>query len=498
MLPCNDRQSFLLIPQFHPFRKEKLVKPNLPCPVLFLLLAFLSISPSAAQQPKLVAAPDIVPPATAEMQNPDYWIRLIGPGAEKVIMTPEQISALNRKNRTRALETTDINGKPYSFANIMRNREFEGLQFYSQDPLSLRPFPGDSLKIGLKRIRDYVTAGKFWDRRGLPYSDDMKREIIARMSEESVPATVEPRTGILVEHTLNRAAPIATPAHNAQFGWLDMFAIGSFETGAPVAVLHTSADGAWHYIRAEFMYGWVPAVSVAFAPPRNIRRLAESDRFIVVLPHKLSVFGDRERRTILAEVYQGTRLVIASRTADGYRVLVPFRKPDGSLLAAEGWVAPDADVSVGYQPFTQANVIRTMFRLLNRPYGWHDSYHERDCCGAIRTVLKTFGIITPRGTTHELHSSDHVICFTKETPREVKYRQLDTCEPAITMCGFTGHIVMYLGKVDGSYFVIHSNGYSYHDADGTEVKIARVGVCDTEIEGGSNIGEWTELATFKP
>ena len=52
--------------------------------------------------------------------------------------------------------------------------------------------------------------------------------------------------------------------------------------------------------------------------------------------------------------------------------------------------------------------------------------------------------------------------------------------------------------MDGSHFVIHSNGYSYHKKDGTEVLIGRVGVCDTEIEGGSNIGDWTELATFKP
>jgi hypothetical protein len=186
------------------------------------------------------------------------------------------------------------------------------------------------------------------------------------------------------------------------------------------------------------------------------------------------------------------------KTAAGYRVLVPHRKSDGSLEIATGWLRPDADVSVGYQPFTQANVLRTMFRLLNRPYGWGNSCNERDCCGAIRTVLRIFGLNVPYGTTHELHSTDHVYAFPKDTPKEVKYKYLDSCEPGITMCGFDGHIVMYLGKVDGSYFVIHSNGYSYHDKDGTEIRIGRVGVCDTEIEGGSNIGEWTELATFKP
>jgi len=465
-----------------------------------MFLAVFSIAgwSDAADQPKIVAAPDIVPPATAEMQTADYWIKRIGPSAEKVVMTPTQIADLNRRNRSRPLETPDINGAAWSFAAIVKNSDYFNLQYYAQDPLTLQPFPGDSLRIGFKRIRESLAGRTFWDRRHLPYTDSMKNDIIAGIAEDRIPSVVTPKPGILVEHTLNRLVPCETPAYYDQFGWLDHFAQGSFETGAPVAVLHTSADGAWRYIRAEFAYGWVPSRSVALAPPREVRRLAEPDNFIVVLCHKLSVFSDRERTSVISEAFQGTRIVLAGRSAEGYRVLVPFRKPDGSLMAAEGWVAPDADVSVGWQPFTQANVLRTMFRLLGRPYGWHDSWHERDCCGIIRTVFRTFGIIVPRGTTHELHSSDHAICFAKDTPKDVKYRQLESCEPGITVCGFTGHVMIYLGKVDGANYVLHSNGYSYHAADGTEMKIARVGVCTTETEGGSLIADWTELAVFKP
>jgi hypothetical protein len=467
-------------------------------PLLFLLSALLFGNPAQGQSVKLVAAPDIVPPATAEMQNPDFWIDRIGPGAEKVILTPRQIAELNLKNRTRPLDAVDINGKPAPLENLVKNTGYRGLQYYAQDPLALTPFPGDSLKIGLKSLHDTIAAAKYFDRRHIPYTDAMNADIIALMAEDAIPTTVKPRAAILVRHTLNRFVPIETPAFYDQFGWLDMFAFGSFEGGTPVAVLHTSSDGAWHYIRAMHLYGWVPATSVAFGAPKEIQRLADPERFIVALPHKISVFADPRRRTILVEAYQGTRLALAERSPVGFKVIVPVRKPDGSLMAAEGWVAPDADVSVGWQPFTQANVIRTFFRLLNRPYGWHDSYHERDCAGSIRTVLRTFGIFVPRGTLQELHSADHVVCFPKETPRETKYRLLDSCEPGITVCGFSGHVVIYLGEVNGSRFVIHSNGYSYHDSTGTEVKISRVNVCDTEIEGGSNIGEWTELATFKP
>ena len=478
--------------------KENTMKLTAAVPVLSSFLAFICACSVAAQQPALVSAPDIVPPATEAMQHPEFWIERIGPDAEKVIMTPAQISKLNRENLTRSLETQDINGKPYSFAKTIREYEQAGLQFHPLDPLSIRQFPGDSLRVSLARIRQVVANTNYWDRRGLPYTAAMKREILDLMGENNIQTTGSLRYGVVVTHTMNRMVPYEMPAFWGQYAWQDLFNTGALETGTPVAVLHVSTDGAWCYIRSEYAYGWISAVNVAFGTPDQIRRLTEPKNFIVALLHKIPVFADQGFQTLATEIYQCARLPLMEKTTAGYRVLVPHRKADGSLEIATGWLRPDADVSVGYQPFTQANAIRTMFRLLNRPYGWGNSCNERDCCGAIRTVLRTFGFDVPYGTSHELHSTDHVICFPKETPKDVKYKQLDTCEPGITMCGFDGHIVMYLGKVDNSYFVIHSNGYSYHDKDGTEIRIGRVGVCDTEIEGGSYIGEWTELTTFKP
>jgi hypothetical protein len=86
----------------------------------------------------------------------------------------------------------------------------------------------------------------------------------------------------------------------------------------------------------------------------------------------------------------------------------------------------------------------------------------------------------------------------ENTQKEVKYRYLDACDPGITLCGFPNHIVIYLGKVDSNYYVIHSNGYSYHTEDGTEMGVARVSVTGTELEGGGHIDRFTEISTIKP
>jgi hypothetical protein len=79
-----------------------------------------------------------------------------------------------------------------------------------------------------------------------------------------------------------------------------------------------------------------------------------------------------------------------------------------------------------------------------------------------------------------------------------KYRLFEGCEPGITICGFNGHIMMYLGAVGTDHFVIHSNGYSYHDANGDEYRVARTAVTDLELEGGSDLRQFTNISVYKP
>ncbi|MCE5249422.1 SH3 domain-containing protein [bacterium] len=458
---------------------------------------FLNGLSSAQVQTKLVGAPEIVPPATEAMQHPEFWISRIDGDPDKVFLTPLQIKELNRKNHTRPPERTDINGAKKTFAPVLLDGNFAGICFNTEDPLAIRSITGDSLRVWLGRTRKYLESGDFWDRRQILYPAARKRELIESMDETSIPAVVKPQYGIVVVHTLNRIVPTHEKVYRSQYGWLDGFQNAVFETGMPVAVLHRTKNGDWYYVKSEYAFGWVPASSVATGTVEEIRRLSDPDDFIVALAHTVPVYGDRGCKTWARDFYQGVRLRLVKKTVEGYEILVPFRRADGTLEAVPGWVKPDADVSVGFQPFTQRNIITTIFKLLNRPYGWGGTDHERDCVGTIRSVYRTFGINMSRMTYFELYFPDNVIVFPADTPKEVKYRYLDSCPPAVTVCGFDWHVVMYLGKVDGVHYIIHQNGYSYHDTDGTEIRVGRVSVNHTELEGGADINRWTELAVFK-
>ena len=65
---------------------------------------------------------------------------------------------------------------------------------------------------------------------------------------------------------------------------------------------------------------------------------------------------------------------LEAKTATGYRVLMPVRDFNGALTVRKGFVPSSETVHEGFLPYTQRNVITTAFRLLGRPYGWHDSW----------------------------------------------------------------------------------------------------------------------------
>ena len=458
---------------------------------------FILASHGVCQQQKEMGAPIVIPPATGEMQHAGFWVnRLENP--DRVIMTPEQIKEFNRKNRSRPMAIKDINGNPYSIENILRQKDYStGLLFTPENPLTMKSFTGDSLRVRIER-HNRILSGSALDRRRIKYLDIEKQKIIDGTNKDKIPETITPRYGILVKHTLNRIIPLHEGVFGSPTSFSDRAQSAGLEIGMPVAVLYMSRERDWYYAKSALAFGWIPAENVAFASPEVIERYINAENFIVSLDHKVPVYSAVDKTIHIVDFYMGAKLKLLNKTDEGYKVIVPARAFDGSLIFIPGLVLPDAPVSIGYQPYTQRNIFKTTFRLNFRPYGWADSNNERDCCGTTRAVLRTFGFKMGRWTTHQLHSTDHVNAFPASTSREIKYKILDSCEPGICLIGNGGHIIMYLGKVDGVYYVIHQNGWSYKTEDGTTMHVRRMSVNSTEVEPGSHVNRWTEISEIKP
>jgi len=458
---------------------------------LIPIIYFVSLTGTGeAQNPVYRDAPKVTPGTTEAMQTPEFWINNLKGNPDKVIMTPEQIENLNKKNQTKMYEFTDINGKKVTF------KKKDSILVI--DPLSLRSFSGEEIRARLNRDRDFLESTTFYDFRKRTWDEDMRNEIYEQMDVGSLPGTITPRYGIITSYVNNRRFPTHKKAWTEQNGWLNQFGTVALNAGMPAAILHTTKNKDWYYVRSEISIGWIPSVSIAVGSKNELRHLTEAKDFFVVTCHRVPVYSDNDWNNFMTYLYMGGEAKLLGKTEKGYNVLLPFRQADGSFETAQGWIRPDACVSVGYQPFNRRNIINTAFSVLYRPWASGDSYNEESCSGYARSVLRTFGIITVKSTVFGLTASDHVTIFPRETSREVKYKFLDKCEPGTTLLGSSEHIIFYLGKVNGKYYVIHRTGYDYPGDDGTMMMVRRVNVNDTELPGGSHVDTWTHICEIEP
>ena len=173
----------------------------------------------------------------------------------------------------------------------------------------------------------------------------------------------------------------------------------------------------------------------------------------------------------------GIRLALADRETYGnslygqnpyasHVVLLPMRNPEGQLEIKPALIARNQDVSRGYLPFTRENIIRQAFKFLGERYGWGHSYNARDCTGFIMEVYKTFGIQMPRNTGQQ---GDGVFGentrFTDQSDREEKLKALGKLDIG-DMIYVPGHVLMYIGDVNGEPYVIHDVSiFRYIDKD---------------------------------
>ncbi len=449
---------------------------RVPVQTLAVVIATLTAAAgvSAAAEPAIpIRAPEALPGATVGMNNPIFWIaRLDNP--DTVLMTPAEIAAFNARNATRTVSADH----PYA-ANIAEI-EAEGPTLARMDPLAL----GDSYDAApvaarLETNRRQLADRTFYDHWALPFTEQKKTEILTAMSLNRLPGTIIPRTGMIVRHTSARLFPTAEPGYRMR-GYLDNINVTSLDAGMPVAVLHVSAAGDFLFAMTPIAWGWVPAADVAFGKAADIRTFREDGQFIVATAHRAPVYADEACSVHAGWLYMGERLPFDHKSAAGFRVRVPVRRFDGSLGFEQGWVRERKGVHEGWPPYTQRNVLSLAFRLMGRPYGWHDSWDERDCGGIMRVILGCFGIELPRYWSFEQVASDRATFVGDIADTAEKNRLLASMPAGATLTGSTGHIGLYIGTVDGKPYALHQCGWNY-TVDGVEYKMARVVVSDYDL-----------------
>lgn len=273
-----------------------------------------------------------------------------------------------------------------------------------------------------------------------------------------LPDQVPVRFGLITRRAEVRAFPASDVITSRPYEFpLDRSQETTVDIGWPVAVLATSRDACWHFCLTPNYWGWVRVDHIALAPRDTIAAYVNSEPFVTTITSRGLV--------ALPEVggvtpQMGTRLPLVGVSPDSFSIQVPVRADEGALAFTNGIAARSTgEFGAGCLPLTLRTVFSQVCTLLGEPYAWGGSrlgIFGRDCSRLVRDVFATAGLYLPRNGDQQLKACTRQIIFIPDMQDSERQDALITYATPGALLGLPGHIMLYLGHVNGIPYAIHA------------------------------------------
>ena len=340
-------------------------------------------------------------------------------------------------------------------------------------------------------IEDLASAPSraLWDEAGTPVTASALAGILGNRALDAVPASQPTRFGMALRRTALRTFPTDLRVFNREGETdIDRFQESALFPGDPVVIAHASGDGKWLFVVSARYAAWVHADAIAEGSREQVLGWGQRAPYRIVTGAKPSTVFTREQpqhselqldmglRAPLADV-PPDRAVNGQHPYANWILDLPLRGADGKLAFAPALLPRVADSAADYLPLTRANLVRQAFKFLGERYGWGHSYNGRDCSGFVSEVYRSMGIQLPRNTSDQSVSPVFGRTqFKADDTRESRLAALARLDVG-DLIYIPGHVMMYLGDIDGQPWVIHdTNGGTVLGADGKPRALALNGV----------------------
>ena len=422
---------------------------------------------------------------TPEMMTADFWI---DEDDNRILMTDEQIAAFNYENRVHVKVNDDIYFPYFD--------EFE-------DTLD-----GDLLRAFLKANADSAPKdpSKYY-LYGSPTNRAYWNNLIALSNIDGVPDEIQVRYGFTTKRMTLRMYPTEDRVFDDPYDQLfDFILYSECMPYMPCYVLHESSDGSYYYVVFDSYAAWVRADAVALCTDKEDWLARQNPANWLTVTAREIRLGDDPYSYFTSDLVlpMGTKMelipadeapsVVSERTTYGdYVVRVPTRGDDGYVVDEYVLIPVSDDVTVGYLPFTPANIVRQAMKLQGDRYGWGGDLRANDCTGITREIYRCFGVLMPRV------GQSNVTGVYKEDvsgiAEEDKLAIISNLYPG-SLISFPGHMMIYLGTVDGVPYVISAVGTFVEPAGGsTEVLHPRSVVISSLYVRRANLTPWLNTVT---
>lgn len=265
--------------------------------------------------------------------------------------------------------------------------------------------------------------------------------------------SVNTRFALTVNYTNQKIVPtdisLLKKKHQIHF---DRNQNSGLDIATPIAILHSSKDGMWHYGISPLSSGWVKSSDIAFGSKKEIQGYMESQKFIVTTSAKNALLVRGEYHDYLR---MGVRLPLVMGVDDMLMVKIPTRDDEGELLIVNATIKA-SDTHKGYLDYTPRNILQQAFKFINAPYGWGGMYGEQDCSKFLQEVYATVGVELPRNSASQAKMGKSQIKLNRLNDTQKISKLRDSSDIGATILHLPGHIVLYLGEYKGVPYIIHT------------------------------------------
>ncbi len=359
------------------------------------------------------------------------------------------------------------------------------------DPLELGPLPAATLGEWIEAARVPDDWWAVLD--GRPVDEAARAETLARLNLAGLRPFKADRYGITLRRANLRALPTAARGHKRDDeDGFDRLQHTALEPLTPLALLHPSRDGAWWFVQSPIYRGWLRARDLAWTElPGEIANLLAQPG-----PVLLSPAAELETACGATLLQMGSRLP----GLRGGMLAYPARDEHGQLLWSKARLGGPAELAPEPPPLTPIAFFARALAPLGRPYGWGGlapAGPALDCSRLVQDVFKVFDYQLPRDASAQCRATRPALVFESGAPHDSRARQLAALDRGPAILCMPGHVMLYLGAVEGCHHAVHAF-WAYKQAkNGGEVAkaVRRVVVTSLDLGRGTADGSLLERLT---
>lgn len=394
-----------------------------------------------------------VPNVTEDMLYPEFWVENISK-ANKVIATPEEIEVYNNENIKVCEPVVDLENYKESFTKQELVELIEDLSSPSTYPR--------------------------YNSNGEQVGEDYYNELIQNLNLDGLDDVNHVRYGITVARTEMRNFPTYDRLYSSPNDYnIDRLMETAVYPIEPMIILSESQDGEWYLAQIYNYLAWIPVKDVAIAADKDILfDYINNENFLVVTGKRVYTNYNPQKPEISElQLDMGVKAPLAKKDeikenfydqnpAGNFVIKIPTRNTDGNLVFDYALIQRLDDVSMGYLPYTKANIIKQAFKFQGERYGWGGMFNGRDCTAFVLDIYRTMGIKIPRNSSEQGKLAAGLFHDMPEDMKlEEREKMFDKLEPG-TGLYMSGHAMIYLGKYKDEYYMIHDFSGFYTENEG--------------------------------